>query len=127
MQTLERLNKQLGFETWAAAEELDLTTVDGESTYTDPRTFDAWRGYLAAQDQHVAQPEDQVLYAEIKKSSKYASQIEMCRTHPCGYPFRVSIHQDFGGYVVNGGIGGRYRLADVNLYVINDGGKIRLN
>ncbi|MBH3422880.1 hypothetical protein [Pseudomonas gessardii] len=127
MQKLERLNQQLGFETWATGEGFDLTTVDGESTYTDTRTFDAWRGYLAAQDQHSAQPADQLLYAEIKKSSKYACQIEMCRTHPCGYPFRVSIHEDFGGYVVNGGVGGRYRLADVNLYVINDNGKIRLN
>ncbi|QBQ12835.1 MULTISPECIES: hypothetical protein [unclassified Pseudomonas] len=127
MQKLERLNQQLGFETWAADEGFDLTTADGETTYTDIRTFDAWRGYLAAQDQLNTQPTDQLLYAEIKKSSKYASQIEMCRTHPCGYPFRVSIHEDFGGYVVNGGIGGRYRLADVNLYVINDSGKIRLN
>ncbi|MBK3461660.1 hypothetical protein [Pseudomonas haemolytica] len=127
MQTLERLNQQLGFESWAIEEGFDLTTAAGESTYMDPRTLDAWRGYQAAQDQQNVQSANQQLYAEIKTSSKYASQIEMCRSHPCGYPFQVSIHEDFGGYVVNGGIGGRYRLADVDLYVINDSGKIRLN
>lgn len=69
----------------------------------------------------------QQLYAEIKKSSKYASQAELCRTNGYGYPFKVRIVHDGGGdYCVKGGVGGQYRLADVNLYVIEDGKKIRV-
>lgn len=68
----------------------------------------------------------QQLYAEIKKSSKYAHQADMCKERGFGYPFPVNISHDAGGYQVKGGIGGQYRLADVNLYVIEDGKKIRI-
>ncbi len=69
----------------------------------------------------------QQIYAEIKKSSKYAHQAEWCRSNGYGYPFKVRIiGSDCGGYCVIGGAGGQYRLADVNLYVIEDGKKIRI-
>jgi len=68
----------------------------------------------------------QQLYAEIKKSSKYHGQIQMCRDMGLGYPFKVSIQFDVGGYQVKGGAGGQYRLADVNLYVIENDKKIRI-
>ena len=125
--TIERLNLQLGFEGWAGDEGFDLTTSEIESLYIDPHTFNAWRGYLAAHGPHGMRPAGQQLYAEIKKSSKYAHQAEMCRTHPCGYPFKIQIGSDPGGYEVVGGVGGQYRISDVNLYVLQDGEKIRLN
>ncbi|KIH84241.1 hypothetical protein UCMB321_2041 [Pseudomonas batumici] len=68
------------------------------------------------------------LVAEIKKTSKYAHQANFMR-NSCTYtyPFACAIDSDGGGeYVVKGGIGGQYRLADVNLYVIAEGRKIRL-
>ncbi|MCY1360588.1 hypothetical protein D9M69_472210 [compost metagenome] len=67
------------------------------------------------------------LFAEIKKSSKYASQADWARNGTYGYPFRVTIAADGGSdYVVQGGPGGRYRLSDVNLYVMVDGRKVRI-
>lgn len=125
MNELDRLNHQLGFQAWAESEGFDLTTING--VYTDPRTFDAERGYLAAHGEIRPRPKGQQLFAEIKKSSKYASQAELCRTNGYGYPFKVRIVHDGGGnYCVKGGVGGQYRLTDVNLYVIEDGRKIRV-
>lgn len=51
------------------------------------------------------------LWAQIRPRSKYAGQ-----TKP-GERFRVAIGSDqFEGYVVIGGPGGRYRLEDVRLF-----------
>ncbi len=68
----------------------------------------------------------QQLYAEIKKSSKYAHQTQMNIDMGYGHPFKVSIRDDPFGYRVKGGIGGQYRLEDVNLYVIDNDKKIRI-
>jgi hypothetical protein len=68
----------------------------------------------------------QQLYAEIKKSREYAHQADWCRSQGYGYPFKVRIEAAKDGYTVKGGIGGQYRLADVNLYVLEDGAKIRV-
>lgn len=126
MQKIERLNLLLGFEDWAATQNLDLEKVDHESTYSDPQTACAWLAYLEAHQQRNAIPPEQRLYAEIRESSKYANQIDMCRKHPCGHPFRVRIEKDSCGYVVKGGVGGQYRLTDVVLYMSNSSGKTRL-
>ncbi|MCY1440793.1 hypothetical protein D9M71_570790 [compost metagenome] len=69
------------------------------------------------------------LFAEIKKSSQYAHQAEMCRSRPCGYPFRVKLSTDdaYDGYIVKGGVGGRYQLADVRLYLDVGGKKVRIH
>lgn len=66
------------------------------------------------------------LYAEIKKTSEYAHQAEMCIERGYGHPFEVAIVASKDGYNVIGGVGGRYRLKDVNLYVIEEGQKIRI-
>lgn len=68
------------------------------------------------------------LFAEIKKSSKYAHQADWCRNGTYGYPFRVSVAADgTSDYIVHGGPGGCYRLSDVNLYVMADGKKLRIH
>lgn len=68
------------------------------------------------------------LFAEIKKSSKYAHQADWCRNGPCGYPFRVRIEVDsLDDFIVKGGVGGQYRLSDVNLYLMDGGKKIRVH
>ncbi|WP_417777118.1 hypothetical protein [Stutzerimonas xanthomarina] len=72
-------------------------------------------------------PGGQQLYAEIKKSSKYAGQADWAKREGRPYPFPVRIASDGGGdYVVKGGPGGQYRMADVNLYVIENGQKFRV-
>lgn len=125
MNSLDRLNLELSFQVWAEAEGFDLDNNNG--AYTDPKTFDALRGYLAAHSELRPHLGGQQLFAEIKKSSKYASQAELCRTNGYGYPFKVRIVHDGGGdYCVKGGVGGQYRLADVNLYVIEGGKKVRV-
>lgn len=63
----------------------------------------------------------QQLYAGIKASSKYHSQIEWGKQSGYGYPFPVRFQTDPCGYVIKGGVGGQYRLEDVELYVIEDG------
>lgn len=68
------------------------------------------------------------LFAEIKKSSKYAHQADWARNGTYGYPFRVGISADGGSdYIVHGGPGGCYRLRDVNLYAMVDGRKLRVH
>ena len=68
----------------------------------------------------------QQLYAEIKKSSHYAHQANYHKARG-DYPFRVRIEACSEGYVVKGGVGGRYRMVDVNLYVIDEQGrKVRI-
>lgn len=64
----------------------------------------------------------QDIYAEIKKTSKYAYQARMSVEYGHAYPFQVHIEPDDEGYVVKGGIGGRYRLEDVALFVLDDDG-----
>lgn len=68
----------------------------------------------------------QQLYAEIKPNSKYAHQVSWQRNQG-EYPFPIQIVSDFGGYVVEGGIGGRYRLIDVDIYVIEGEHRILIN
>lgn len=63
---------------------------------------------------------EQQLYAKIKRSSKYYSQGD-------GAPFEVLIVPgDPCGYVVMGGPGGQYRLSDVNLFVIENGQRLKI-
>ena len=61
----------------------------------------------------------QQLYAEIQENSKYAYQADWQEL-----PFPIHIRPDLGGYVVVGGAGGRFRLEEVNLYVIENEQKI---
>lgn len=71
----------------------------------------------------------QQLYAKIKKSSKYYNQNNWCIQQPerfGAFPFAVRICPDFRDYCVQGGPGGQYRLADVNLFVIENGKELRI-
>lgn len=68
----------------------------------------------------------QQLYASIKKSSKYAAQNNDATRYGFGLPFKVRIDPAYGDYCVQGGPGGQYRLADVQLYVIVDGVQLRI-
>lgn len=58
------------------------------------------------------------LFAQIKASSKYAWQDKAL--------FAVEIAPCSDGYVVRGGVGGRYRLSDVDLYAKTDGEIIKI-
>ncbi len=65
----------------------------------------------------------QQLYAEIKRSSKYAHQVHWAKNQGES-PFKVHIEDHHGdGYAVHGGPGGQYRLEDVNLFVIDSQGR----
>lgn len=126
-QLLADLNMLFAFEDVATANKWPTTRNEADTGYVDPITQARWEGFELAHGPHGVRPEGQQLFAEIKKSSKYASQAELCRTNGYGYPFKVRILHDGGGdYCVKGGVGGQYRLADVNLYVIEDGKKVRV-
>jgi hypothetical protein len=69
----------------------------------------------------------QQLYAKIKRSSKYEYQNKVAQENGYGLPFEVDIDSDKGGYVVKGGPGGQYQLADVQLFVkCDDGTDLRI-
>lgn len=64
----------------------------------------------------------QQLYARIKRSRKYYGQGEKNAL------FEVFIDTpENWEYVVIGGPGGRYRLADVNLFVVENGREMRIS
>ena len=127
MNGIAQLNLELAFIEWATAKGYDLQKYATSGQYIDPHTKGAWRGYAARDEEVRPLIGGQQLYAEIKKSSKYASQADLCRRNGYGYPFKVRIVHDGGGdYCVKGGVGGQYRLADVNLYVIDGDKKIRV-
>jgi len=72
----------------------------------------------------------QQLFAKIKRSSKYANQNDWAAAEPKrwgGFPFKVRIEPAYGEYCVQGGPGGQYRLADVNLYVVEDGVELKIS
>lgn len=70
----------------------------------------------------------QQIYAKIKKNSKYYHQNDWAKADlTMGLPFLVTIKYDIGGYSVTGGPGGKYRLSDVNLFVIDNDKEIRIS
>lgn len=79
-----------------------------------------FEGYLEGAKPNPARILGQQLYAEIKAGSKYASQIGWMQLRN-GYPFPIRFEQDPSGYVVKGGVGGCYRLEDVDLLFKQDG------
>lgn len=80
---------------------------------------EAGRAEAAAYDAEKARAikQGQQIYAKIKKSSKYYGQTAS------GALFPVFLEAEgHGDYKVQGGPGGQYRLADVNLFVIGEAG-----
>ena len=102
-----------------------LLENDGErfSHATVQLIFDA---YQEGHGPDAIRVRGQQLFAEIKASSKYAGQADLARSQGWPYPFPVSLQADIGGYVVKGGVGGQYRLDDVDLFVIEDGQRVHL-
>lgn len=64
-----------------------------------------------------------VLYAEIKKTSKYADQSEPGAKFPVTIQYRPGDCD--GSYVIRGGPGGQYRPQDVSLYALLDDGRFQ--
>lgn len=57
------------------------------------------------------------IYANIRKSSEYyASQHQ-----PKPFPIELKQSYKFEDYIIQGGPGGKYRLSDVDFYVLEDG------
>ncbi len=65
-------------------------------------------------------PEGQ-LFASIREDSKYHHQIAWCISNGIGHPFPVRFRAALDHYVLEGGAGGAYRLADVDLFVLHEG------
>lgn len=64
----------------------------------------------------------QQLYAKIKRSSKYYGQGEK------GALFEVFVEAgNPAAHLVQGGPGGQYRLADVNLFIVDEGREVRIS
>lgn len=68
----------------------------------------------------------QQIYAKIKRSSKYAHQNKTAAEGHWGLPFAVEISSIDDSYCVSGGPGGKYRLSDLNLFIIDDGKEVRI-
>lgn len=62
----------------------------------------------------------QLVLAEIKRSSKYYGQTEP------NVLFPVYVDSQRGDYCIQGGPGGQYRRADVNLYVLDGKTPVRI-
>ena len=90
---------------------VDMGTSEGRSKV---------EAYKAAKAEKVKS--GQQLFAKIKRSSKYYGQGEK------GALFEVFVE---GGhpeaYLVQGGPGGQYRLADVNLFIVDEGREVRIS
>jgi hypothetical protein len=113
------------FEDMATAKKWPTERNDQDTGYADAITQARWEGFELAHGPHGVRPPGQQLYAEIKKSSKYAHQASWAKSQG-EYPFRVRVCGGDDIYCVIGGPGGQYRLADVNLYVTESGKKRRL-
>lgn len=89
---------------------IDMNTPDG-------------RAEVARYDREKANRVErgQPLYARIKRSSKYYGQTNKDAL------FKVFIDPNEYDYVVQGGPGGRYRLSDVSLYVVDGDAQVRLS
>lgn len=124
--SLADLDMLFAFEDVATANKWPTARNETDTGYVDPTTQARWEGFELAHGPHGVRPEGQQLYAEIKKSSKYAHQATWAKSQG-QYPFPVRVVDDNGGlYCVAGGPGSAYRLADVNLYVIEGGKKVRV-
>lgn len=61
------------------------------------------------------------LFARIREDSKYHHQIAWCISNGIGHPFPVHFRASLDPYVLVGGAGGAYRLADIDLFVLHEG------
>lgn len=69
----------------------------------------------------------QQIYAKIKRSSKYYGQTEPNQPFPVHIVAKTNESHDGSDYIVKGGPGGQYRLADVSLFIIQSGHEQRIS
>ncbi|TBU78191.1 hypothetical protein [Phytopseudomonas daroniae] len=117
-QEIKNLEMLMAFEDWAKPRGYDMARAGEEFQNLETRA--AWLGFEAAHSPAGCRPYGQQLYAVIKKSSEYAHQSDKL------FPVRVGT-APYDNYIVHGGIGGVYRMKDVNLYVVDDGKQYRLS
>ncbi|KPY23347.1 hypothetical protein [Pseudomonas syringae] len=123
------LEQQLNVKTFA---ELMFHKTDAKQMGHDGTCFVnktvqlVFEAYLEGLTPNPARVLGQQLYAEIKATSKYASQIGWMQAGK-DYPFPVRFETDPAGYIVKGGVGGCYRVEDVDLMFKIGGGYYRIN
>ncbi|WP_122581198.1 hypothetical protein [Pseudomonas viridiflava] len=119
----QRLEQQLNVKTFA---DLMFHKIDPKQMGHDGEHFVnktvqlIFEAYLEGLRPNPARVLGQQLYAEIKASSKYAYQIGWMQPGK-DHPFPVRLEPDPSGYIVKGGVGGCYRVEDVNLMFKRDG------
>ncbi|WJD63130.1 hypothetical protein [Pseudomonas kurunegalensis] len=97
----------------------DKLKMDGQA-FAHPAVQLAFKAFQAGRN---PKPVGQ-LFASIREDSKYHHQIAWCIRDGIGHPFPVQFQAPGAAYddhVLAGGVGGAYRLADVDLFVLQDG------
>lgn len=110
-QTLENLELAMAFEDWAKPRGYDL--AQESSHYRNMETRAAWLGWEGAHGPDGCRPYGQQIYALIKRESEYAHQSDKL--------FPVRVGGGHGDYTVHGGVGGVYRIKDVDFFVLDGG------
>lgn len=120
------LEALFAFEAWAREHGMDVAST-GDGVFVEASTQLAWEGYRAAVASRAADHRYPKLLARIRPKSKYAYQAERMVEKGERYPFPIALAKGHGGYVVQGGLGGCYRLEDVDLIAVVDGEELQLN
>ncbi|MGC9744400.1 hypothetical protein OGV25_00580 [Pseudomonas sp. P1B16] len=94
----------------------DKLKMEGQA-FAHPAVQLAFKAFQAGRD---PKPVGQ-LFASIREDSKYHHQIAWCIRDGIGHPFPVRFRAALDPYVLVGGAGGAYRMADVDLFVLHDG------
>ncbi|WP_263264914.1 hypothetical protein [Pseudomonas sp. RIT-PI-S] len=118
------LEQRFAFEEWAKGHGLDVR-AEGDGRFVAPATQLAWEGYQAC-CHRLAGRQPLELFARIRPRSEYAHQANRMIRDGHRYPFPVALARDTNGYVVKGGVGGCYRLKDVDLIAVVDGAELEL-
>ncbi|SMS12796.1 hypothetical protein CFBP1590__5210 [Pseudomonas viridiflava] len=125
----QRLEQQLNVKTFV---DLMFHKIDPKNMGHDGKCFVnktvqlVFEAYLEGAAPNPARVLGQQLYAEIKATSRYASQIGWMQPGK-DYPFPVRFEPDPSGYIVKGGVGGCYRVEDVDLLFKVDESYHRIN
>ncbi|MEE5114184.1 hypothetical protein V2J95_05255 [Pseudomonas alliivorans] len=125
----QRLEQHLNLKTFTELmfHKIDLKNMEHDGECFVNKTVQlVFEAYLEGLKPNPLRVLGQQLYAEIKVTSKYASQIGWMQPGK-DYPFPVRFEADASGYIVKGGVGGRYRVEDVNLLFKIDEGYYRIN
>lgn len=119
MTDINQINLQLAFAEWAEARGYDRAE-DAAGNFINLETRAAWFGFEAAHGPAGCKPQGQQLYAQIRKTSKYAHQTDKL--------FKVRVGKaPYDNFVVHGGPGSVYALRDVHFFVLVDGKPMRLS